>query len=57
MVVPFEGMTGIARLYIQTWDEHFELYVTPININPDEPVMPISHPFVYSIYLAKLLGL
>jgi predicted AlkP superfamily phosphohydrolase/phosphomutase len=56
MVVPFEGMTGIARLYIQTWDEHFELYVTPININPDEPVVPISHPFVYSIYLAKLLG-
>lgn len=56
LVVPFEGMTGIARLYIQTWDEHFELYVTPININPDEPVMPISHPFVYSIYLAKMNG-
>jgi len=56
MVVPFDGMTGIARLYIQTWDEHFELYVTPININPDDPVMPISHPFVYSIYLSKMLG-
>lgn len=57
MVVPFDGLTGIARLYIQTWDaEHFELYVTPININPDNPVMPISHPFVYAIYLAKLHG-
>jgi hypothetical protein len=51
-------MTGIARLYVQTWDDKdVELYVTPININPGQPVMPISHPFVYSIYLAKTLGL
>jgi predicted AlkP superfamily phosphohydrolase/phosphomutase len=57
LVVPFDGITGIARFYVQTWDNgEFELYVTPININPDSPAMPISHPFVYSIYLAKLLG-
>ncbi len=58
MVVPFGGITGIARLYVQTWtDEDVEIYVTPININPDAPVMPISHPFVYAIYLAKMHGL
>ena len=57
MTVPFEGVQGIARLYIQTWTpEAFEIYVTPINIDPDKPAMPISHPFVYAIYLAKLLG-
>jgi predicted AlkP superfamily phosphohydrolase/phosphomutase len=56
MVVPFDGINGIARLYIQTWDEHVEIYSTPININPEEPVMPISHPFVYAIYLAKMHG-
>lgn len=57
MVVPFGKITGIARLYVQTWDEQdVEIYVTPININPDDPAMPISHPFVYSIYLAKTLG-
>ena len=57
MTIPFEGVQGIARLYVQTWDESaFELYVTPINIDPDKPAMPISHPFVYAIYLAKLLG-
>jgi predicted AlkP superfamily phosphohydrolase/phosphomutase len=57
LTVPFEGLTGIARLYIQTWDaQDFELYVTPINIDPDAPAMPISHPFVYSIYLAKMHG-
>ncbi len=57
MVVPFGKITGIARLYIQTWDgDDVEVYCTPININPEEPVMPISHPFVYAIYLAKMNG-
>jgi predicted AlkP superfamily phosphohydrolase/phosphomutase len=55
--VPFKGATGIARFYVQTWEQdHVEIYVTPINIDPDAPAMPISHPFVYSIYLAKLIG-
>jgi predicted AlkP superfamily phosphohydrolase/phosphomutase len=57
MVVPFGKITGIARLYVQTWDrDDVELYCTPININPEKPVMPISHPFVYAIYLAKMNG-
>jgi predicted AlkP superfamily phosphohydrolase/phosphomutase len=55
--VPFQGATGIARFYVQTWEgDDVEIYVTPINIDPDSPAMPISHPFVYSIYLAKLIG-
>ena len=57
MRVPFDGVTGIARIYLQTWDESgVEIYVTPINIDPDSPAMPISHPFVYAIYLAKMQG-
>ena len=57
MVVPFDGVQGIARFYVQDWDDSdVGIYVTPINIDPESPAMPISHPFVYSIYLAKLLG-
>ncbi|MFT5198968.1 MAG: hypothetical protein ACI87O_001628, partial [Planctomycetota bacterium] len=57
MTVPFKGCQGIARLYVQTWaDGEFELYVTPINIDPEKPALPIAHPLVYSIYLAKTLG-
>jgi predicted AlkP superfamily phosphohydrolase/phosphomutase len=57
MVAPFDGVQGIVRFYVQTWEgEHFELYATPVQIDPDAPAMPISHPFVYSIYLAKTLG-
>ncbi|MDA1263803.1 MAG: alkaline phosphatase family protein [Planctomycetota bacterium] len=55
--VPFDGVTGIARIYLQDWDERdVGIYVTPINIDPESPAMPISHPFVYSIYLAKMMG-
>jgi predicted AlkP superfamily phosphohydrolase/phosphomutase len=32
------------------------LYVTPIEIDPEAPALPISHPSYYSAYLAKLLG-
>jgi len=57
MTIPFDNCTGIARFYVQDWDgDDRGIYVTPINIDPDSPAMPISHPFVYSIYLAKMLG-
>ena len=55
--IPFAGAGGIARFYIQDWEgDEVGIYVTPINIDPDSPAMAISHPFVYSIYLAKMLG-
>jgi len=57
MRVPFKGLTGIVRLYVHEWEgDQIGIYATPVNIDPDSPAMPISHPFVYSIYLAKLFG-
>ncbi|MFT7670196.1 MAG: putative AlkP superfamily phosphohydrolase/phosphomutase [Planctomycetota bacterium] len=57
MRVPFKGLTGIVRLYVHEWEgENFGIYATPVNIDPNSPAMPISHPLVYSIYLAKLYG-
>ncbi len=47
---------GITRMMITEMGEHFSLYMSPINIDPERPAMPISHPSFYSIYLAKLLG-
>lgn len=47
---------GIARFYITRMDEHVGLYVTPINIDPAKPALPISFPGYYSIYLSKLIG-
>ncbi len=47
---------AICRFYISQIHPHFEMYLTPLNIDPEKPALPISHPFIYSIYLAKLLG-
>lgn len=47
---------GICKFLLLRTEPEFELYVTPINIDPEKPVMPISHPSVYSTYLAKQHG-
>jgi predicted AlkP superfamily phosphohydrolase/phosphomutase len=47
---------GICLFYLIRLKPHVELYVSPIHIDPENPALPIAHPFIYSIYLAKLLG-
>ncbi len=49
-------ISGICRFYIKSLTPDFELYVTPINIDPEKPALPISHPFIYATYLSKLVG-
>ncbi len=47
---------GIAKFYLVDTDPHVNLYMTPIHIDPEHPALPISHPEVYAIYLAKKQG-
>ncbi|HEY7390905.1 MAG TPA: alkaline phosphatase family protein [Bryobacteraceae bacterium] len=47
---------GIARFLYRQTASGPTLYVTPINIDPEHPALPISHPSFYATYLAKLLG-
>jgi len=53
---PGVKLNGIVRFYPTSVDGEVGLYMTPINIDPEKPVMPITHPSFYSIYLSKLLG-
>ncbi len=48
---------GIARFLATESNGEFSLYMTPINIDPERPALPISHPPYYAAYLANLLGL
>jgi predicted AlkP superfamily phosphohydrolase/phosphomutase len=50
------GAHGICRFYLKQLAPEVEVYVTPVNIDPGRPDLPISHPVTYSIYLAKLFG-
>jgi predicted AlkP superfamily phosphohydrolase/phosphomutase len=47
---------SICRFRIAALDPVFEMYMTPLNIDPEKPALPIAHPFIYSVYLSKLLG-
>jgi len=47
---------AICRFYVSEIHPHFKMYLTPLNIDPEKPALPISHPFIYSVYLSKLLG-
>lgn len=49
-------MRGICRFRVLEVEPEVRVYVTPINIDPARPVLPISHPSYFSIYLAKLVG-
>jgi predicted AlkP superfamily phosphohydrolase/phosphomutase len=53
---PGVSIHGIARFLVTETDPEFSLYVTPIQIDPESPALPISHPAYYAVYLAKLLG-
>ncbi len=48
---------GICQFLLIDTEPEFDLYVTPIQVHPDKPAMPISHPSVYSLYLSKKQGL
>jgi len=47
---------GMTRFLLKRFEGGFEMYATPVQIDPDRPVMPISHPTVYSSYLARKHG-
>ena len=49
-------VSGVARFILESMDPKVGLYVTPINIDPERPAMPVSHPLFYSVYLSKIQG-
>ncbi|MFH1539951.1 MAG: alkaline phosphatase family protein [bacterium] len=56
MVPLFQATTGIVRLYLQQVKPHLKLYVSPINIDPSNPALPISTPRDYSLELFRRFG-
>jgi predicted AlkP superfamily phosphohydrolase/phosphomutase len=55
-LAPGMRATGICRFLLKSASPEVELYVSPINVDPDRPSLPISHPAIYATYLAKRLG-
>lgn len=56
-LIPFIGnVKGICRFYFKQAHPRFQLYVSPINIDPADPALPISTPRSYSRELAEEVG-
>ncbi len=53
---PGVAVSGITRLLLIEMGGHFSMYMSPINLDPEKPAMPVSHPLYYSMYLAKRIG-
>lgn len=49
-------ISGIARFLLIEIDPVLKIYMCPINIDPNKPALPVSHPFIYSASLSKLYG-
>jgi len=47
---------GICRFFLKQAHPRFQLYVSPINIDPADPALPISTPSSYSKDLTKEVG-
>jgi predicted AlkP superfamily phosphohydrolase/phosphomutase len=52
----FRDAAGIVRFFLTEVGDEIDLYMTPVNIDPAKPALPISHPAGYSVYLTNLLG-
>ncbi len=50
------SIAGIVRFLLSRKGAGFALYATPVQIDPENPALPISQPPYYATYLAKLLG-
>jgi predicted AlkP superfamily phosphohydrolase/phosphomutase len=57
MVPLLKSVSGTCRLFLMKTEPYFRLYVTPIQIDPMDPEMPISTPPGYSREVAEATGL
>ncbi|MFT5051496.1 MAG: putative AlkP superfamily phosphohydrolase/phosphomutase [Chlamydiales bacterium] len=49
-------MSGIVRFYLRSIEPEFELYASPINVDPRNPISPVSYPDDASGMLADEIG-
>jgi predicted AlkP superfamily phosphohydrolase/phosphomutase len=53
---PGLSVQGIVRFLLTETGAETSVYATPVQIDPENPALPISRPSYYAAYLSKLLG-
>jgi predicted AlkP superfamily phosphohydrolase/phosphomutase len=52
----FRSISGTVRFLLLQTTPDIRIYMTPINIDPEKPALPVSHPLSFSMALAKIHG-
>jgi predicted AlkP superfamily phosphohydrolase/phosphomutase len=55
-LIPVVSATGTIRIYAKELHPRLQIYVSPINIDPAHPELPISYPAGYSRELERAIG-
>jgi len=55
-MIPTQSVSGICMFYLKQVRPEFKLYISPVNIDPSDPAMPISTPPSYAQELAEKFG-
>ena len=55
-LIPTQSVSGICLFYLKEIRPYFKLYISPINIDPSQPALPISTPGSYAAELAEKFG-
>ena len=55
-LMPMQSLRGMCRFYLKQVRPAFELYVSPVNLDPAAPAMRISTPASYAAELARDSG-
>lgn len=55
-LIPTQSVGGICLFYLKEVHPEFKLYVSPINIDPSDPALPLSTPESYAQELAARFG-
>jgi predicted AlkP superfamily phosphohydrolase/phosphomutase len=56
-VTPFVSVSAISRFYVLETSPDLRVYMSPLNIDPVHPILPISYPADFSAQLARTYGL
>ncbi len=56
-ITPFLSVSSICRFYVLQVSPDLRVYMSPLNIDPVDPVIPVSYPKNYTAELVKKHGL
>jgi predicted AlkP superfamily phosphohydrolase/phosphomutase len=56
LIPGIQSATGIVRIYLKQTRPFFKLYVSPVNLDPSQPALPLSTPTTYVSSLWRHMG-